>query len=522
MGPFLISCKINKECIYWKADEDEHQVIGTNCKENASLFFISPTDDLHHPSEFCIKHYKQQEFDDTDPFMKIQVKTSQQPQYVASNSNLLGFSSRPLDMKSTLLTQKARFSLHSRVQRSFTCMMCMSTPVSLNDWIEGEELYIKCCQRSFKVDGYVAMKERNSSNTSSSDTNCKEKAQTDTYMTRTVASMKDPTKTEDRGMLFQLSRCKQKKPQSQEPLQSYSDDETSLEDERYAFDCLLLGSEGNGSLDERDDQLGKFWDRSTSPLKTFRDCSTSPLRPPCPIRPRSISTLTPSSLGLTETADHYTPTHYCPEITSVGQTPSINTLRNTQTQTGLTISHDPVSLASGLDITTQPGIEVPAGSIKHEVTSSWSSEDSSSFSSLESEQLTTSKQTQMPAQQVPSLPSSISSSIPSTPELNQESHQINTFRNKQARTCSLIANDQRTTGLSSDTQLRIGSEVPEDSTKQHRSLRRPSRSQVARSQRRTQRTREPPRITSLSSTTTKHSHQANTYAERYAQIFGDD
>ena len=208
MGPFQISCKINRETIYWRADEETHQVVGTDCEANASLFFITPTEDTKHPSEFFLTHYEkesnEEHFNENDPFIKLQIKKSQRPWHIASNSNMLGFSSQPLDLKPTVRMQQARFSLHSRVQQSFAFMMCLSTPVSLNDWTEGEEFYINCSRRSLAVDGYVAMK----------------RLQYPfgpygayTYRTQTTATMKDPTHSKDIGMLFRLS-TKSKRAQS--------------------------------------------------------------------------------------------------------------------------------------------------------------------------------------------------------------------------------------------------------------------------------------------------------------------
>ena len=209
VGPFLISCKINKKFIYWQAEEDQQQIVGTHSKDEASFFFVAPAQDIHHPSEFFITHYDKQECDKTDPFMKLQItsKQSQRPQYVASNCNLFGFSSRPLELKSTLLTRQ-RFSLHSRVQQSFAYMLCTSTPVSLTDWIEGEEVYINCSQHSFKVDGYVAMKQLVIQNVA-------------TYQTQTVATMKDTANSKDIGMLFRLEKCNRSKDsQIQKPSRS--------------------------------------------------------------------------------------------------------------------------------------------------------------------------------------------------------------------------------------------------------------------------------------------------------------
>ena len=192
MGPFRISCEINKTTIYWIANKDHTNVVGTECEDEASLFFIVPTEDAHHPSEFFITYYEKREFDETDPFMKLQIKKSKQPCYLATDSNVFGSSSGPLDLRSTVLVRQARFALHSRVQPSFTFMMCQSIPVTVSSWIEGEKFYVNCSRRSFKIDGYIAMKKGTDS----------------TYKTVTVPTMKDHRESTDIGMLFCLSKYK--------------------------------------------------------------------------------------------------------------------------------------------------------------------------------------------------------------------------------------------------------------------------------------------------------------------------
>ena len=84
----------------------------------------------------------------TDPSVKFQAPL---PHYLSTNSNVFGESEGPLTLKTTVEIKQARFPLHSRMQVSFACMMCLSTPVSLNDWIEGEQFYINCSHHSFKL-----------------------------------------------------------------------------------------------------------------------------------------------------------------------------------------------------------------------------------------------------------------------------------------------------------------------------------------------------------------------------------
>lgn len=192
VGPFRISCKINKQTIYWRAEEERQQVVGTDSKANASLFFITPTEDSYRPFEFFLTHCKKEEVNQS---INMHM-SSRKLQHVASNSNIFGYSSQPLDLT---LTQQTRFSLHEQTQPSLLFMMCPSSPVIPSEWIEGEEFYIKCNQSSFEVDRYVAMKRLHTPSDAY------------TYSTQTV-SMKDPAHSKDVGMLFRLSK-KYRQPQ---------------------------------------------------------------------------------------------------------------------------------------------------------------------------------------------------------------------------------------------------------------------------------------------------------------------
>ena len=80
------------------------------------------------------------------------------------------------------------------MQSTFAGMMCLSTPVSLSDWIEGEQFFISCSHRAFKIDGYVAM----------SMLDQEDEGQM-AYKTVTLPSISDPSSS-TQGMLFQLQR----------------------------------------------------------------------------------------------------------------------------------------------------------------------------------------------------------------------------------------------------------------------------------------------------------------------------
>ena len=190
--------KYRKEIdVYWCVSKNNNTVYGTTSPEDASPFHIIPTGDSKYPSEFFVVHWQGNRSRLTninDPVVRSRTKKTNLPLYLTTNTGLFGQSEGPLQLKSTVLTNQARFCLHSRVQSTFVCMMCLSTPVSLSDWIEGEQFYINCSRRAFKIDGYVAMVKLASED---------ETQKTYQYKTVTLPSISDPSSSA-KGMLFRL------------------------------------------------------------------------------------------------------------------------------------------------------------------------------------------------------------------------------------------------------------------------------------------------------------------------------
>ncbi len=185
--------------VYWCVSKEDNTVYGTTRLAEASSFHIITTGDSKYPSEFFIMHWqgnRQQLTNVNDPVVRSQAKMTNLPLYLTTNTGIFGQSEGPLQLKSTVLTNQARFCLHSRVQSTFACMMCLSTPVSLSDWIEGEQFYINCSRRAFKIDGYVAMKKLDQEG---------EVQKTYQYKTVTLPSISDPSSSTE-GMLFRLQR----------------------------------------------------------------------------------------------------------------------------------------------------------------------------------------------------------------------------------------------------------------------------------------------------------------------------
>ena len=154
--------------------------------------------DTSHPSDFFIAYWgpdgRTLATHVDDLYRDHTVGEPCLPQYLTTDTNIVGKSNGPPTLKSSFETTQARFSLHSRVQSSFACMMCTSTPESLSSWFEGEQFYIKCCHHSLKMDGYLAVN----------------KIDVNTYQATTITTVSgiDQEKT---GALFRLYSTEVKK-----------------------------------------------------------------------------------------------------------------------------------------------------------------------------------------------------------------------------------------------------------------------------------------------------------------------
>ena len=123
------------------------------------------------------------------------------PHYLSTDTNIVGISKGSLSLKNSIKIRRAQFSLHSRVQSSFACMMCTSSPVDLSSWLDGEQFYIRCSYHSlFKVDGFIAAELENADLDKTVE---RATIASNTYTITTVLLPigKDPTRT---GLLFRL------------------------------------------------------------------------------------------------------------------------------------------------------------------------------------------------------------------------------------------------------------------------------------------------------------------------------
>ena len=162
----MISSEVDKKTVFWKVN-DNHQLTATESVENASWFDIVSMVDDTQSSEFHIAHWGGRDKENGTMHVDNLYRTYNKhgpplPRYLSADTNFFGQGTGdfPLTLKSSVEIRQARFCLQSRVQSSFVCMLCSSTPISLNSWFEGEQFFVKCGHHSFKMDGYIVIVEQ--------------------------------------------------------------------------------------------------------------------------------------------------------------------------------------------------------------------------------------------------------------------------------------------------------------------------------------------------------------------------
>ena len=161
-GPLLISCEVNTKTVYLTVN-DRYQLMGTELPEEAAPFYFIPTGDPFHPSDFFIAYRRQQTSVTTETAYLdyLYMKHIEPPllHYLSIGTNMFGKCESPPTLKTVVEIKKARFSLHRRNQFWSPCMLCTTTPVSLTSWLEGEQLYVNCSHRLFKVNEFLAVEQ---------------------------------------------------------------------------------------------------------------------------------------------------------------------------------------------------------------------------------------------------------------------------------------------------------------------------------------------------------------------------
>ena len=153
-GPFLISCGNRETTLYWRVD-NSNKVSASPDVKTASIFFLTSTDNDQHPFEFMITYYGE----DKDALMRPkgildpmskEERLAPLPQYLDGSVSLLGYNDGPLEVKPNVAEENARFVIYSRVFDVYA-------PVDIKEWELGEQFFINCSRRRFRMDGYVAV-----------------------------------------------------------------------------------------------------------------------------------------------------------------------------------------------------------------------------------------------------------------------------------------------------------------------------------------------------------------------------
>ena len=153
----------------------------------------------------------------SDPHVKLRSKETPLPRYLICDTGFLGFTDKPLALEMSFKASQAQFSLYSRAQSSFACLMCRTTNVDMSSWLEGEQFYISCNQHTLKLDSFIAMvstqlqeaetqhpgADTQPTKTKSADSWQAGEDSPAEYQTVSVLTIKDPSNTKF-GMLFRL------------------------------------------------------------------------------------------------------------------------------------------------------------------------------------------------------------------------------------------------------------------------------------------------------------------------------
>ena len=136
--------------------DDNYAVEATRRIENASEFYVIPSDDGEHPYEFLIGYRgdetKQPERSSITASALANTQMGPIPRYLNSPVNFHGNNTGPLHLHYEVQERKSRLTLQSRLVKEYS-------PVDTRTWTSGGDLFfINCSRRKFKRDGYICVK----------------------------------------------------------------------------------------------------------------------------------------------------------------------------------------------------------------------------------------------------------------------------------------------------------------------------------------------------------------------------
>ena len=196
MGPYLISATINEKQVYWKVNQEQSTLIGTEDIKAASLFYIVSAGSQFYPANFSIAYWGDKKRDRklitevSSRSVRLRPFAPRLPIFLTTNTPIFGSSGGPLVFKYTFDMKTAKYTIHNRIYSSFSCFIRMQGPASLQTWLEGDEFYIKHHPHALKSE-YLALKLENP------------EAQSSSYTSTALPNTKDRDK-KNTGMLFSL------------------------------------------------------------------------------------------------------------------------------------------------------------------------------------------------------------------------------------------------------------------------------------------------------------------------------
>ena len=133
--------------------------MGTTNPNSASLFYIVPTDNGKHPNEFLIGYVGNDLEALSRPKGPADPNSDNTPlapsaRYLTVDLSMFGKSEGPLTVSKGVFGSNARFQLHSRVMRNYRISRA---PIDTRHWVDGEEFFINCARRPFRLNSYVTM-----------------------------------------------------------------------------------------------------------------------------------------------------------------------------------------------------------------------------------------------------------------------------------------------------------------------------------------------------------------------------
>ena len=156
VGPYLVACCDDK--IFWRVNKaDKFAVEATRKVDDASLFYVFPSDSGAHPYEFIIGYYGDEpnqpatSLSTVSPLGKTQIEPV--ACYLNAPVNIVGENSGPLRLQYEVQEKCSRLTLLSRLVKGHS-------PVDTKAWVSGRDLFfINCARRTWKKDGYICVKQ---------------------------------------------------------------------------------------------------------------------------------------------------------------------------------------------------------------------------------------------------------------------------------------------------------------------------------------------------------------------------